>query len=167
VDCVIFATGFQVGASDVFTGRLPVYGRGGTSLLESWRTGPRTLHGFYSNGFPNLFSMGTMQNASSVNFTHILDEQSRHIAEVVSEARKRGARWVEPSAPAVDTWIATVRESALRLYEFQAECTPGYYNNEGMPRERGESFGHGPVAFHALLRNWRENGGMDDVMVAG
>ena len=165
VDCVIFATGFQLGASDVFTGRLPVHGRGGTTLLQSWAAGPRTLHGFYSNGFPNLFSMGPMQNASSVNFTHILDEQSRHIAEVVSEARKCAARWVEPSVPAVDSWVTTVRESALRLYEFQAECTPGYYNNEGQPRERGESFGHGAVAFHALLQNWRASGGMDDVLV--
>ena len=167
VDCVIFATGFQLGASDVLTGRLPVYGRGGTTLLQHWGQGPRTLHGFYSNGFPNLFSMGPMQNAASVNFMHILDEQASHIGEVVAQARKRGARWVEPSVPAVDAWLETIRGTTLELYKFQAECTPGYYNNEGKPRQGAYNFGKGPVVFHALLRDWRDNGGLDEVLVAG
>ncbi|CAM3874971.1 NAD(P)/FAD-dependent oxidoreductase [Kibdelosporangium persicum] len=165
VDCIIFATGFQVGRSDVLTGRLPVYGRGGTHLLQHWRYGTRTLHGFYSDGFPNLFTLGPLQNASSVNFVHILDEQASHVAEVIAAAREHGARWVEPSAQAVDAWIATITEHAPQLYKFQAECTPGYYNNEGQPRERSQSFGKGAVAFHALLRDWRQNGGMDDVLV--
>ena len=167
VDCVIFATGFQVAASDMLTGRLPVHGRGGTALLQHWSTGPRTLHGFYSNGFPNLFNMGPVQNAASVNYMHILDEQAGHIAEVVAEARKRGARLVEPSVPAIDAWLQTIRETSLALYDFQAECTPGYYNNEGQPRQGALSFGKGAVAFHDLLRDWRENGGMDDVLVTG
>jgi len=51
--------------SDVMTGRLPVHGHGGTTLLKHWRGGPRTLHGFYSNGFPNLFHLGSLQNATS------------------------------------------------------------------------------------------------------
>ncbi|MCO1581641.1 NAD(P)/FAD-dependent oxidoreductase [Crossiella sp. SN42] len=165
VDCIIFATGFQVGMSDVLTGRLPVHGRGGNTLLEHWRSGPRTLHGFYSHGFPNLFHLGALQNAPSVNFVHVLDEQAGHIAEVVAAARKRGAHRVEPSTAAEDAWIATIRETAPDLHRFQAECTPGYYNNEGKPRERGETFGGGAVAFHDLLRHWRENGGLDEVLV--
>ncbi|RSM69248.1 NAD(P)/FAD-dependent oxidoreductase [Kibdelosporangium aridum] len=165
VDCIVFATGFQVGLSDIFLGRLPVYGRGGTTLLESWSSGPRTLHGFYSNGFPNFFTLGPLQNAASVNFTHILDEQATHIAEVIEQARKRGARWVEPSAQAVDAWVASLGENAAERYKFLSECTPGYYNNEGHPFVL-PSFGKGAVAFHAVLRDWRENGGMDDVLVA-
>lgn len=42
---------------------------------------------------------------------------------------------------------------------------PGYYNNEGRPRKRSESYGDGPVAFHELLRRWRADGGMNDVIV--
>ncbi|MFI5611149.1 flavin-containing monooxygenase [Amycolatopsis sp. NPDC051903] len=164
VDCIILATGFQVGRSDVLTGRLPVYGRGGTALLAHWKQGPRTLHGFYSDGFPNLFTMGSVQNAASVNFTHILDQQAIHIAEVVAQAGKRGARWVEPSTPAVDAWVASLGENSEALYKFHAECTPGYYNNEGKPRLR-TGYGKGAVAFHTLLEHWRDNGGMDDVLV--
>ncbi|MDX2824758.1 NAD(P)/FAD-dependent oxidoreductase [Streptomyces ipomoeae] len=167
VDCVIFATGFEVGVSGLLSGRLPAYGRDGVELLKAWMTsgGPRTLHGFYSHGFPNLFQLGPMQNASAVNYVHILDQQAIHVGEVVAEARRRGARYVEPTAESVDAWVTTIREKAADLYAFHAECTPGYYNNEGRPRERSESYGDGPVAFHELLRRWRESGGMDDVLV--
>ncbi|SDO24957.1 Predicted flavoprotein CzcO associated with the cation diffusion facilitator CzcD [Streptomyces sp. cf386] len=165
VDCVIFATGFDVGRSGVLSGKLPVYGRGGAGLLETWMTeGLKTLHGFTTRGFPNFFQLGPMQNASAVNYVHILDEQATHVAEVVAEARKREARYVEPTAEAQDAWVATVRQKAPDLYKFQAECTPGYYNNEGSPRERSESYGDGPVAFHELLRRWRAEGGMREVL---
>ncbi|MFD4668914.1 flavin-containing monooxygenase [Lentzea sp. NPDC058450] len=164
VDCVIFATGFQVGMSDLVTGRLPVHGRDGTQLLRHWSRGPRTLHGFYSDGFPNLFTMGALQNAASVNFTHVLDEQASHVAAVVAEAGKRGARRVEPSAAAVDAWVSALGQNAEELYRFHLDCTPGYYNNEGKPRPR-HGYGGGASAFHALLRDWRDNGGFDDVLV--
>ncbi len=165
VDCVIFGTGFEVGRSGITSGRLPVRGAGGVPLTEAWREGPRTLHGFYSHGFPNLFQLGPLQNASAVNFVHVLDEQATHVAEVVAEARRTRARRVEPDAKAEAAWVATIRDKAADLYKFHAECTPGYYNNEGMPRQRSESYGDGPLAFHALLRDWRANGGMREVLV--
>ncbi|MGP4010571.1 flavin-containing monooxygenase [Streptomyces sp. 4N124] len=167
VDCIIFATGFDVGVSGVFSGRLPVHGRTGVTLTEAWRQGPKTLHGFYSHGFPNLFQLGPLQNASSVNFVHVLDEQATHVAAVIRAARDRQALRVEPSAEAEAAWVATIRQKAADLYRFQAECTPGYYNNEGRPRERSESYGDGPVAFHALLGKWRTNGGLSEVLVDG
>lgn len=126
VDCIIFATGFEVGVSGVMSGRLPVYGRDGVSLLESWAAeGPQTLHGFYSHGFPNFFQLGPLQNASSVNYVHILDEQATHVAEVVAESERRRARRVEPTVEAQEEWVATIRRKAPSLHAFQAECTPG------------------------------------------
>ncbi|UQS23910.1 NAD(P)/FAD-dependent oxidoreductase [Amycolatopsis thermalba] len=162
VDCIIFATGFEVGKSDVLTGRLPVFGRDGRSLLGSWRTGPRTLHGFYSHGFPNLFHLGPLHNASSVNFVHVLDEQATHVGAVVAESRKRGVP-VEPTAAAEEAWLRTIERTAPDLERFLADCTPGYYNNEGKPRKR-QSFGEGPVAFHELLRAWRQGPGIEEVL---
>jgi cation diffusion facilitator CzcD-associated flavoprotein CzcO len=165
VDCVVFATGFEVGVSGIVSGTLPVHGRGGVPLLQAWSRGPRTLHGFTSHGFPNLFHLGPLQNASAVNFVHILQEQATHIGEVVAEARKRDARRVEPTAEAEAAWVATIRGHARDNYAFLAECTPGYYNNEGKPRPVTNSYGPGPVAFHDLLRRWRAEGGLDDVLV--
>ena len=45
-----------------------VYGRGGVSLSDNWAGGLKTLHGFYSHGFPNCFHLGVTQNALTVNF---------------------------------------------------------------------------------------------------
>ncbi|MDP9794162.1 cation diffusion facilitator CzcD-associated flavoprotein CzcO [Catenuloplanes nepalensis] len=164
VDCVVFATGFETGVSGVVSGTMPVYGRDGVPLLHAWARGPRTLHGFYSHGFPNLFHLGALQSANSVNFVHLLQQQAIHIGAVVAEARKRGARWIEPTAAAEEDWVATIRQVAPDTLTFQAECTPGYYNNEGRPRPVNNSYGPGPVAFHDLLRDWRARDRFDEIL---
>ncbi|GHH73177.1 flavin-containing monooxygenase [Promicromonospora soli] len=165
VDCVIFATGFEVGVSGVLSGTMPVTGRGGQTLLETWgRRGPMTLHGFYSHGFPNLFHLGSLQNANSVNFVHILQEQAEHIAAVIAESRAAGARYVEPSEQAQAGWSQTIRDSSHDNSAFQAECTPGYYNREGAGTQGSSAYGPGPVAFHRLLRDWRASD-LSDVLV--
>lgn len=164
VDCVVFATGFETGVSGVISGTLPVHGRGGTSLLETWSRGPRTLHGFTTHGFPNLFHLGAMQNANSVNFVHILLEQAEHIAAMIGAARDTGARYVEPSREAEQAWCDTIEEVAVDTTDFLVECTPGYYNGEGTRRGASTSYAPGPVAFHRLLAAWREDS-MDEVLV--
>ncbi|TDX78955.1 cation diffusion facilitator CzcD-associated flavoprotein CzcO [Rathayibacter sp. PhB151] len=164
VDCVVFATGFEVGISGVLSGTLPVVGRDGRTLLEAWARGPRTLHGFSTHGFPNLFHLSGIQNANSVNFAHILLEQAEHIAAVIARGREVGARYLEPSAEAEEAWVRTIQETAADTRAFQAECTPGYYNGEGTRSIGGASYSPGPIAFHRLLRAWREDG-MGDVLV--
>ncbi|MFI6894919.1 flavin-containing monooxygenase [Streptomyces sp. NPDC050256] len=164
LDCLIFATGFSVGVSGVLSGRLPVHGRGGTQLLHAWgQHGIRSLHGFTCNGFPNLIQMGSLQNASSVNYTHILDEQAVHAAALVAAAEAEGAL-LEPSRETEDAWLATMTQGAPDHEWFHAECTPGYYNREGRGRPNGpNAYPHGATSFHELLRRWREES-MDEVL---
>ena len=167
LDCLIFATGFSVGNSGVHSGRLPVYGRGGVALRDAWRErGPRTLHGFTSNGFPNLIQLGGVQGAASVNFTHVLDEHAVHAAALVAAAEDRGAV-IEPSREAEDAWLAVLAEHAPDHEWFHAECTPGYYNGEGRGRPNGpNAYPHGAFAFHELLKAWRETS-VDEVLTPG
>ncbi|MGW5331277.1 flavin-containing monooxygenase [Streptomyces bauhiniae] len=157
LDCLIFATGFNVGTSGIHSGKLPVRGRDGVHLLDRWRgQGPRTLHGFTSNGFPNLIQLGSLQNASSVNFTHILDEQAVHAAALIAAAEAEDAL-IEPAPETEDAWLAVLAEGAPDHAWFHAECTPGYYNREGRGRPNGPiAYPHGAVAFHELLEQWRE-----------
>lgn len=165
VDCIVFATGFAVGMSDVMTGRLPVHGRDGAGLLQSWSTsGVQTLHGFYSNGFPNLFHLGGLQNAPSVNYVHVLDEHAIHIGAVVEQARERGVKRVEPTVEAQRAWVETLRATSPERERYDAECTPGYYNNEGKPRGPRLTYGPGPAAFQRLLREWRSGDGINEVL---
>ncbi|ALC18932.1 flavin-containing monooxygenase [Streptomyces pristinaespiralis] len=166
LDCLIFATGFSVGVSGVHSGKLPVHGRGGVQLLHAWgRRGPRSLHGFTGNGFPNLIRLGAVQSASSVNYTHVLDEHAVHAAALVAAAEAKGAV-IEPSREAEDAWLAVLAEDAPDHEWFHAECTPGYYNGEGRGRANGPiAYPHGAFAFHGLLKRWREES-MDDVLRA-
>ncbi|MGC9378856.1 flavin-containing monooxygenase [Streptomyces sp. MH13] len=157
LDCLIFATGFSVGVSGVHSGRLPVRGRDGVHLQDAWRQrGPRTLHGFTSNGFPNLIQLGGAQSASSVNYTHVLDEHAVHAAALVAGAEAEGAV-IEPSREAEDAWTAVCAQDAPDHEWFHAECTPGYYNAEGRGRPNGPtSYPHGAADFHELLKRWRD-----------
>lgn len=156
LDCLIFATGFSLGSSGIQASKIPVYGRGGTKLQrERTQHGSRTLHGFTSNGFPNLIQLGNVHNASSVNFSHVLDERAVHAAALVAAAEAEGAL-IEPSREAEDAWIARLAKDSPNHEWFHAECTPGYYNREGLGRPNGSTtYPYSAVAFHELLRRWR------------
>lgn len=165
VDCVIFATGFDYGTSYTPSARQKgheILGRRGVSLAEAWRDGLRTLHGVYSNGFPNLFHMGGSQNAVAFITTYYLDEQAEHIAQVLASARVRQARIVEPSLEAETEWVRTIRGKDKSIQQFQRACTPGFYNDEGKVGEIisrvDETYGGGPIEFYGLLRRWRSEG---------
>jgi cation diffusion facilitator CzcD-associated flavoprotein CzcO len=163
-DCIIFATGFEVGTSYTRRAAFEIYGRGGKTLTEYWAGGMKTLHGFCSAGFPNCFHMGITQNALTANFPHMLEEQSRHITELIQHAKAQEARCIEATPEAEADWVATIKEKAMNNRDFLEACTPGYYNNEGRPEKgfglAGELYGGGPVEFHELIRRWREDGEM-------
>jgi cation diffusion facilitator CzcD-associated flavoprotein CzcO len=168
VDCIIFATGFEVGTAYTRRAGFEVYGRGGKLLSENWANGLKTLHGFCSAGFPNCFHMGVTQNALTANFPHMLEEQARHITELIKHAKSQEARCVEPTPEAEAEWVATIKEKAMNNQDFLEACTPGYYNNEGRPGQgtglAGELYGGGPVEFHDLIRKWRESGEMKGLL---
>jgi cyclohexanone monooxygenase len=165
VDCLIFATGFEVGTAYTRRAGYEIVGRGGSTLTEKWANGLRTLHGFQTRGFPNCFFMGVTQGAFTANFPHMLNEQSLHIAYMVGHAIKNGFRSVEPSQQAEDEWVATIGRMAVFNRKFLEDCTPGYYNNEGKPGQGnsllGSQYGGGPEAFFQILRDWRQQGGLE------
>src|SRR6476659_7972007 len=164
LDCLIYASGFEVGTDYARRMGFEVYGRGGVSLSARWRDGVKTLHGFYSRGFPNCFLIVMVQAGQSANFPHIIDEQSQHIAYVIAEARKRKARTLEPTLDAENAWVEEVVKAALGRQTYLAECTPGYYNNEGVfdpIAARNSQYWRGPVAFLRLLDKWRKEGNLD------
>ncbi len=160
VDCLIYATGFEVGTAYTRRSEFEVYGRDGVSLTDYWGKGMRTFHGFLSNGFPNLFHMGFTQTGLSPNFTFMLDGQSTHVAHIVSEVKKRGLKSIEPTAEAEEGWVQLVTAPNF-MTDYQSTCTPGYYNGEGKQEGTGflESFyPEGAVLFQKMLAEWREQG---------
>ncbi len=163
LDCLVFATGFEVGTDYSRRSGYDIVGSGGLRLTEKWADGIRTLHGIHIHGFPNCFMMSIAQSGFTVNFPYIIDQQAKHIAWVVGAALERGIQRLEASAEAEGEWVEAVIRSAGSTLEFSQSCTPGYYNNEGQPtaasRRNGFYMG-GPTEFVKILEDWRAEGSL-------
>ena len=159
VDCLIFATGFEVGTGYTRRAGYDIVGRNGVKLSEKWAQGPRTLHGLQTHGFPNCFFLGFTQNAVTVNVPQSLNEQARHVTYILSTLRARDKKVIEATVEGENGWIAEMESKAKMGEQFRLECTPGYYNNEGQTGNRNNLFfsqyGGGPLRFFELLKAWR------------
>ena len=159
VDCIIFATGFEVGTAFTHRAGYDVSGQGGLKLSEAWAGGMRSLHGLLVHGFPNLMITSNAQSGFTTNFPHAMDERAQHMAYLLKALKARGARIMEATEAGQDAWVETMLKASRVSESFQAECTPGYYNNEGKPNPlsvQNGSYGRGPVRFFQLLEAWRE-----------
>ncbi len=161
VDCIIFATGFEVGTGYSRRAGYEIVGRDGQTLTAKWEDGVATLHGMHSNGFPNCYIFSHMQGGFTVNYPHMLDELARHVSHILADAAERGATVVEATSAGEADWVQTIIDSARDRQQFLESCTPGYYNNEGRPGDNvpeNTSYGLGSVAFFGLLEQWRNEG---------
>ena len=166
LDCLIFATGFEVGTGYTRRAGYDMIGRGGVKLSDKWADGVRTLHGVHSHGFPNLLIMGAQQAAFTANYPHLLQDQSRHIAYMIGETLKRGARTFEAQKPAEDAWVQTIIDLSRFGRDFLEACTPGYYNNEGKVggiSVQNSFYGLGSEPFFKLMEDWRAAGKLEGI----
>ncbi len=165
LDCLIFATGFEVGTDYSHRAGCEIYGRAGVTLSERWQDGMSTFHGVVTRGYPNLLHMGGIQSGVSPNFTELYNEQSQHVAYIIEQGLSAGAEVVEPTEQAEADWVRLIMESAYRRAGFLESCTPGYYNNEGKPDDGpgwfGGTYGGGAQEFFKLLKAWRGEGTLE------
>ncbi|HVN86300.1 MAG TPA: NAD(P)/FAD-dependent oxidoreductase [Candidatus Binatia bacterium] len=167
VDCIVFATGFEVGTEYTRRSGYDVVGREGLTLSAKWADGFRSLHGYMTHGFPNLFIVGNSQSAATTNFPHAMDESAQHFCYVIEKCMNEGIASVEPSKEAEDAWVEHIIGVSRFNEDFLASCTPGYYNNEGMPSRRSIQngpYGKGPNPFFRITKSWREAGQMDGMV---
>ncbi len=165
LDCLIFATGFEVGTAYTRRAGYDIVGKGGQRLSQKWANGLRTLHGLQTHGFPNCFFIGFTQSAITVNVPQSLNEQARHITYILDQVKARGGTTVEATVEGETGWVAEMQSKANMGEEFRAECTPGYYNNEGQSGNPNGFFsfayGAGPLRFFEILDEWRASGSLD------
>ena len=161
LDCLVYATGFEVGTGYERRAGYEITGRDGVTLGEKWAEGARSLHGMTVNGFPNSFIFSVIQSGFTANYPHLLNEQSKHAAHIIAHALSSQARIVEPSEEAETQWTKEILDAVLDRRKFMEECTPGYYNNEGQASPLAASFasyGRGSMAYFDILKNWRDAG---------
>ncbi len=162
VDCIVYASGFEVGTDFVSRAGYEVTGRDGRTLSETWADGMRSFHGLHLHGFPNLFFVQQNQAAAFIaNYPHNLVDHAETVASVVGHAESNGHKTVEPSAEAQQQWVDFLLTGpGARIGS--TECTPGYYNNEGQGYGEQERFalGHpaGALGFFQHIDVWRKSG---------
>ncbi len=175
VDCIIFSTGFEVGTSHQSRAGFALRGRGGKTLDEHWKDGVRTMHGIHIHGFPNYFYIGGLEQAArTANFAHTLTNHSINLSQIIKQCSGNCTNTIEVTAEAEEAWvqriidIATANAIGSQNTNFQDECTPGYYNNEGQPRRvaiQNGAYGLGPMSYIQELREWRQTGKFEGLMI--
>jgi cyclohexanone monooxygenase len=177
VDCIIYASGFEVGYAagaelgTVITDRIgfEIEGRDGVTLSSYWAKGMRTKHGIHVHGFPNLFFVQPLQGGNLIsNVPHNLTESGKTIAAIVKHTLEGGHLQVEVTKDAEDAWIELLLSGMGRMLGSR-ECTPGYYNNEGQepgPAARlNVGYPHGASAFFQYIKAWRSDGKLEGLEV--
>ena len=169
VDCIIFATGFEVGTDYSRRAGYSITGVDGLTVSQKWADGLSTFHGMHARGFPNCFFFGPAQAGFTATYTFSLDENAMHLAHILSEVKKRGATRVEASQKAEAEWVQTIIEKARLTEDFQRACTPGYYNNEGHVNVQPQNnfYGGGPIEFFNLMKKWRSNNKLTGLELSG
>jgi len=162
LDCIIYASGFEVGTEYRRRAGFDLTGRGGVKLSDHWADGMHTKHGIHVHGFPNVFFVQPTQGANLIaNVPYNLTEAARTIALMVGHAQEHGFKEIEVSREAEDRWVELLLTGVGQMIG-GPDCTPGYYNNEG--REPGRAgklnVGHpsGALAYFRYIDGWRSSG---------
>lgn len=170
VDCLIYASGFDFQTPDMAKRNgFDLFGRGGISLTEKWQGGMKTYFGHFNAGFPNLFVQTATQGGLTSNVTHGLGELARHFVHMVKYCHEHGVRSFDATPEAEDMWQGKLRAAAGARRQYDIECTPGYYNNDGHPdADTGLQafYQGGSVAFFEILEAWRNDGRFDGFELA-
>jgi cyclohexanone monooxygenase len=162
VDCIIYASGFEVGTAFTRRAGFDMTGRDGVKLSEYWADGMRTKHGIHVHGFPNAFIVQPTQGANLIsNVPHNLTESGRTIAMTIKHAIDGGFDEIEVSKEAEDSWVELLL-SGPGMTLGSPDCTPGYYNNEGQDggpnRQLFSGYPEGASAFFKYIDAWRSSG---------
>ncbi|KAL1605104.1 hypothetical protein SLS60_004647 [Paraconiothyrium brasiliense] len=182
VDVVVLSTGFQLAnlraGSPASRIGVKVFGRNGYSLDDKWDTvGAATLHGYLTNGFPNLFFSGSSQATITGNNTMMLNFIAQHVTYMISEAKRRAGSdkrpIIEVTREAEEAHTAEIVRRAP-YFAAIAGCTPGYFNGHGVvvtdPKEkqkaaRGATWSEGTRSFLKYIGDWREAGTLEGLEI--
>jgi cation diffusion facilitator CzcD-associated flavoprotein CzcO len=166
VDCIIYASGFEVGTEHTRRTGFDMTGRDGIKLSQYWADGMRTKHGIHVHGFPNAFMVQLAQGANLIsNVPHNFTEAAKTVAATVKHALDNGHSEIEVTKEAEDAWVQIILSGPGRGMLGSADCTPGYYNNEGQESGPGADFfmgyPQGAMAFFNYIDQWRNSGNFE------
>ena len=142
-------------------------GKDSEKLSDKWTKAMRTLHGMFTDDFPNCYFVGHTQTTASPNFVYVFEKLAEHVAAVISHAVETGAEVAEATPDAVEGWVKTIDDSHGGTKAFLSKCTLGQNNNEGdlddPDATANRLYGGGCEAFIDIFKNWREDGEFEGI----
>lgn len=165
VDCIFYASGFEVWSDYTDRAGFDLTGRDGQKLSDHWAEGMRTKHGLHIHGFPNAFMVQPTQAANFIaNVPHNIVDHAKTIAGIVKHTEASDHDEVEVTQEAEQAWIDFLLTGTGMMFG-NTECTPGYYNNEGKGLTDKDKYGvghpQGPLAYFNYIKDWRKSGDFD------
>jgi cyclohexanone monooxygenase len=133
VDTIVLATGFD--AMTGALGKMQIVGRGGETLNDDWRDGPRTYLGLGVDGYPNLFVVsGPGAPAVLANMVLHAEAHVNWIADCIRYLDDHGYAAIEATEEAVDDWGAELARRAEATLFTKANSWYMGANVPGKPR---------------------------------
>ena len=163
-DAIVCATGFaaMTGAFE----KIDIVGRGGLTLREKWRAGPRTYLGLTSVGFPNLFMLtGPGSPSVLASMIQAIEQHVDWVVDCLAHLRDVGGQSIEPKLADEDAWVEHVNEVAQ--VSLRSTCSSWYVgaNVPGRPRVFMPYIGGFPV--YVAKCNEVMDAGYDGFTIAG
>jgi cyclohexanone monooxygenase len=113
LDSLVCATGYDALSGAVMA--IDIRGRGGIRLRDKWASGPRTLLGIMTAGFPNLFIItGAGSPSVLVNMIVGIEHHVQWITDCIAHLRARHLATIDASQVAEDRWVEQVNQAAAR-----------------------------------------------------
>jgi cyclohexanone monooxygenase len=132
-DAIVCATGFaaMTGSFD----RIAITGRGGKTLADKWRAGPRAYLGVATAGFPNLFTItGPGSPSVLASMIQAIEQHVDWMADCMAHMRDIGAATIEAVPSYEDEWVEHVND--VSKISLRSTCSSWYVgaNIPGRPR---------------------------------
>lgn len=160
VDLLIYASGFEVTTDLHQRLGFDPKGVGGAALSERWADGAHTLHGVLASGFPNLLLISLVQGGFGVNFSHLLSESAKHVAQIVEACVEQGIVVIEPEEAAEEEWLSVLHTVGFGGARYFQNCTPSFYNSEQQTIDtraaRNLTYAGSLLEYIGYLERWRE-----------
>ena len=160
VDLLIYASGFEVTTDLHQRLGFDPKGRDGITLSERWAEGAHTLHGVLASGFPNLLLISLVQGGFGTNFSHLLSESAKHVANIVEACVEQDIAVIEPEETAEEEWLAVLLRVGVGGARYFQGCTPSFYNSEQQAIDaraaRNLTYSGSLLDYVGYLEQWRE-----------
>ncbi|MFZ5757044.1 MAG: flavin-containing monooxygenase [Pseudomonadota bacterium] len=128
VDCIVFATGFDVGKAGT---PFPVTGLGGRRLQEEWARGVQAYKSVSVSGYPNLFlTFGPNSGPGHNSALVYLEAQLDYIVQGIRHLLAGPARFLDVRAPVQAAFNRTIQER-LKTTNWNSGCRSWYLTEDG------------------------------------